>query len=450
MAIASKAVGQYLARYAEAEADRLPACLHHDRAMVLPAYREDWQSIRSALRAIEEDFLLILVVNAPAADPQTQALMADVCRSATRAVQRGNLHYLQLSEPFDVLLVDRCSDGNTISPRQGVGLARKIGADIALALIHGGHVTSPLIYSTDADVILPRGYFDHVPPTTDTAAILFPFRHTAPASIATASLLYEISLLYYTLGLKMAGSPYGYLSIGSVLAVDASHYAGVRGFPRRNAGEDFYLLNKLAKTGRIVQLQGPVIDIEARVSDRVPFGTGPGIRKILALASPVDDFRFYHPDIFDRLAALLRWLDHAASIANPPVDDRFIESYIDASHLRPLIAETRQRTTHPAACKRAMTDWFDGFQTMKFVHFMRDRFYPSLPLAALTDSPLLPPIAVTPANLPAIRDALAQRCFAPQEHRSDISSSHDGADRASGPSWPGEESSRMHGKTRAP
>ncbi len=35
---------------------------------------------------------------------------------------------------------------------------------------------------------------------------------------------------------------------GSSLGVLAPAYAEVRGFPRRQAGEDFYLLDKLAKT----------------------------------------------------------------------------------------------------------------------------------------------------------------------------------------------------------
>ena len=47
--------------------------------------------------------------------------------------------------------------------------------------------------------------------------------------------------------MKYARSPYAFHTIGSTMAVSANHYAKVRGFPKREAGEDFYLLNKLAK-----------------------------------------------------------------------------------------------------------------------------------------------------------------------------------------------------------
>ena len=45
------------------------------------------------------------------------------------------------------------------------------------------------------------------------------------------------------------------------------------GFPRRNATEDFYILNKLAKVGSIARLAGTPVILEGRLSDRVPIGT---------------------------------------------------------------------------------------------------------------------------------------------------------------------------------
>ena len=69
------------------------------------------------------------------------------------------------------------------------------------------------------------------------------------------SRLYEYSLRYYVAGLTYAQSPYAFHTIGSTMAVNAEHYASVRGFPRREAGEDFYLLNKLAKVGSVHTLE---------------------------------------------------------------------------------------------------------------------------------------------------------------------------------------------------
>ncbi len=82
----------------------------------------------------------------------------------------------------------------------------------------------------------------------------------------------------------------------------------MRGFPKREAGEDFYLLNKLAKVGTVLELaEGPdneAIRIESRRSDRVPFGTGAAVNRITALADPLGEFRFYDPSVFELLKAV--------------------------------------------------------------------------------------------------------------------------------------------------
>ena len=124
-----------------------------------------------------------------------------------------------------------------------------------------------------------------------------------------ATRLYEYSLRYYVAGLSFAHSPYAFHTIGSTIAVNAAHYAKVRGFPRRQAGEDFYLLNKLAKVGAIMQLGAETdcepIDIAARLSDRVPFGTGAAVGKIMELEDPAREFLLYHPSVFGLLRSWL-------------------------------------------------------------------------------------------------------------------------------------------------
>ena len=105
--------------------------------------------------------------------------------------------------------------------------------------------------------------------------------------------------------MNFAGSPYAFHTIGSTMAVSAVHYAKVRGFPKREAGEDFYLLNKLAKVGSVLELDvgtdDGAIEIDSRRSDRVPFGTGAAVNKITGLADPVREFQFYDPEVFGLL-----------------------------------------------------------------------------------------------------------------------------------------------------
>jgi len=412
MPIEDKAVRQYLAKYAEPEIHPARRCglTGYPRCIVIPAYRETWQDILDALAGITDPCLLILVVNAPGHDDATTRLLNEA-RAGGQVISRaGNIEYLRTSLPFDILLIDRCSEGLTIGRRQGVGLARKIGTDVALALMDGQAIDTGPVYCTDADVRLPPDYFRHREMTADTAAIVYPFVHVAVPGYEEATLLYEISMLYYVAGLAHAGSPYAFPTIGSTLAISAMHYARVRGFPRRNAGEDFYLLNKLAKSGGITRLTAPVIRISARLSDRVPFGTGVGIGRIAAVAEPTSEPLFYNPEIFELLGRFLALLGGAFDTG--PISAQCpdtVARWATEQDIDGVIAARRARSTSQAVFDRAMHDWFDGFRTLKFVHYLKDHGLPSVPLAAIARSPIV--AEPQPASLQAIRDRLARRCF---------------------------------------
>ena len=91
--------------------------------------------------------------------------------------------------------------------------------------------------------------------------------------------LYEDYLHYYKKALDYAGFPDSIYTIGSAFAVRADAYVKQGGMNRRQAGEDFYFLNKLTKLGKITEINDAYVYPSARVSDRVPFGTGAAMNK---------------------------------------------------------------------------------------------------------------------------------------------------------------------------
>jgi len=93
---------------------------------------------------------------------------------------------------------------------------------------------------------------------------------------------YEIFLRYWVLGLKYAKSPWAFHSIGSTIVTSTDSYLKVRGMNKREAGEDFYFLNKLAKIGSIDYIRDTCVFPSARSSSRVPFGTGKRIERFLS------------------------------------------------------------------------------------------------------------------------------------------------------------------------
>ena len=399
---------QYFARYAEPEArlaagvtERYAACLVVPACGEAPSLLDGFQA---ALQGAPGRVLFLLVVNATDAasvqthDANRRLLEALAARFAERAELRvagvETRGVLARAEYHDVLWLDRASAGVRFPEREGVGLARKVGGDLAAALWARGHIACPRIASSDADVTLPSDYFasltsaEHEP----SAAWLWPFHHAAgdDAGIDLATVLYEISLRYYVLGLTAAGSCYAYQSIGSTICVAAPAYLAVRGFPKRAAAEDFYLLDKLAKVGPLRRVAAAPVHIRARLSDRVPFGTGRRSREIAEERAAGGEFRMYAPGVFTALRAVLAGLDAVAASAdvvalNAALDARLPELATAArlvlERLGVFAALTSAVAQAPAGrvLRRRIHTWFDGLRTLRFIHGMRDACFPQVP-----------------------------------------------------------------------
>ena len=401
------AVEKYLQHYSEAEAGVIaPPLPGYRYVLTIPAYREGGvllDQLENLLR-VNHAVLVILVINRPT--PATPTRTPDApCSADTELAgiisQRyrplladGTSEYFDMGNSNTLLTIDRYTAGRGIPLRQGVGLARKIAADIACRFIHQGLIKSPWIHSSDADVCWPADYFDvtaRVP--TAASALLYPFRHQTPTGeIGLAAQLYEFSLRYYVAGLQWAASPYAVHTVGSTLAVHYQHYAKVRGFPRRSAGEDFYILNKLAKTGPVVSLAGPCLLVADRLSDRVPFGTGPACGKIMALSHPFEDYQYYHPQCFIQLRSALDLLRQLAA-AEAPL--QIWQMQLSKRPMQPFVRQLQdmgtgaaidhasQQSRDPEQFSRHLTTWFDAFRTLKFVHGIRAHYHPSTSLRML-------------------------------------------------------------------
>jgi len=398
-----KAREQYLARHALIDSTAIVGFPGHYRhVLVVPAFAEDADCYLRLLQHLAADpgGLLVLVLNAPqqaGADEiaATAAIARHIEQRHRRVWQSPTVSGLGLyagARGFDLLCWQRFADGQRLPRKQGVGLARRLGADLAAQLIATGRVDCPWIFNSDADAVLPAGYFDAVTRVSaKTVGLCYPFRHQpcGDRELDRAVARYEASLHYYVAGLKGAGSDYAFHTIGSCLAVELDAYAGVRGFPRRAAGEDFYLLNKLAKLGSIASPKQPVVNILTRASQRVPFGTGPAVTRIASLQARGEAYRDYHPAVFEALRLALeeiRQLCACTEIAARIGDDP--QSWAKkATHRRALCAvgfpsalnaALKTRSTQEQY-QRHMHDWFDAFRQLKFIHYLSSHDYPKQP-----------------------------------------------------------------------
>ena len=386
---------KYFDRYAEPEChllENFPG--KFQQGLVIPIFKEDACVAHyfSAFAEANKSTLLIIIVNRP--DDHTDT---DWCQSflhnfqnKTLTWQSQHLSLYALQNNSAALLIDRCIIGAPIPSDQGVGLARKIGADILCYLIDQDIVHSKWIANTDADARLPADYFVTLQSQEKSAAIVFPYQHIFHDEDTSRlpTLLYEFSLHYYVEGLRYAGSPYGYHTIGSIIAAHQEAYIIARGFPKRSGGEDFYLLNKLAKIEAIQTLKQPTITIQSRLSDRVPFGTGPAVIKLSKMENPLSA-NIYHPDSFHYLKSMILLLDHIAHCKQKTDLTVYLRDYPskkDGTVCTASLIEIATQLGLPNAInhcfnnaktasirKKHLQHWFDGFRTLKFIHLLRDK-----------------------------------------------------------------------------
>ncbi|MBN1595157.1 glycosyltransferase family 2 protein [candidate division FCPU426 bacterium] len=277
-----------------------------------------------------------------------------------------------------VLALDRASVGKGLPPKQGVGMARRLGMDLALQrLAAAGKSDAAAIASMDADAPVSPGYIDQVltvftagnPPLGGICA----FAHPLPQDekMAEAILQYELWLRYFELGLRLAGSLYAYPTIGSCMVVSARGYALADGMPLRQAGEDFYFWQKLVKASGLrplARLHHIMVFPEARLSERMPYGTSRALQRVMA-----EDYTGYArveaPNAFFELRAFLRnakvaWQDPESVL--PRLAPR-LQEYLQAKDAVSMLKKMKK--TYPAQRQftLAVHQWFDGLAAIRYI-----------------------------------------------------------------------------------
>ena len=210
-----------------------------------------------------------------------------------------------------VVVIDRSSQGcGWTGKRKGVGWARKV----LFERIMNECGDDELVVSLDADTDFDDNYLEALLATMnahpDHSAFSVPYYHPLNNDdvLDRPMLRYECYMRHYLLGLLRIGNPYAFSALGSAMAFPLWAYRRVGGITPLQGGEDFYLLQKFAKTGRLVRqfaepyrTQGMVVRPQGRVSARVPFGTGPAIAK--GVEGMEDSYPFYSDQGFAAVRA---------------------------------------------------------------------------------------------------------------------------------------------------
>lgn len=289
---------------------RFPNNVKADIIVVIPCYNElelihTLQSIKTSKKP-NANILIAVIINS-AINANNNVLLQN--RLTFTEVER----FAVLNNDSNLIYFPLLCE-NLPRKHAGVGLARKIGMDLAIDHFHSNNNNSGLIISLDADCEVSENFFtsiyDEFNKNEKLNATIHNFHHRVEnddKDIESAIRQYEMYLRYFSKMLKYTGFPYYYHTIGSAFAVSADAYVRVGGMGRQQGGEDFYFLQKVFQLGHIVELHQTYVFPMARFSDRVPFGTGPALQKILD--EPDRKIKVYSKQSFFHLKSLFERKD---------------------------------------------------------------------------------------------------------------------------------------------
>ena len=296
---------------------------------------------------------------------QPDAWWKDPSRSAICQNNAESLSLLNSVSGFPLEVIDRSSSGSGwTGKRHGVGWARKTVMD----QISRKAEPADIILSLDADTLFSENYFESVAETVanfpDATALTVPYYHRLPEDqeAARAILRYEIYMRYYFLNLWRIRSPYAFTALGSAMAIPVWAYRKVGGMTPKLSGEDFYFLQKLRKSGKLICWNSEKVFPAARFSSRVFFGTGPAM--IRGAEGNWDSYPIYATSLFDEIGE--------SCIHFPEMYKRTVETRV-TSFLRELTGEqdpfdslrTNSREVHQFV--RACHEKFDGLRILQYL-----------------------------------------------------------------------------------
>lgn len=265
----------------------------------------------------------------------------------------------------------------------GVGLARKIGMDEAVRrFMQLG--TDGILVCFDADSKCQQNYLKaiekHFEEEKTTACSIY-FEHPLSGneydgSVYQGITAYELHLRYYKQALAFAALPYAYHTVGSSMAVRASAYCAQGGMNKRKAGEDFYFLQKFIKLGTFSELNSTKVIPSPRPSHRVPFGTGRAIAEMQANSRELNKSYAWENFLILKEAChkVENW--YQGEVITHPL----LVSFYGKLKWEKAIKGIRSNSSSAVNFKKRFFNWFDAFQCLKFMHFLRDVHAPQRPL----------------------------------------------------------------------
>ncbi len=295
---------------------------------------------------------------------------------ARKEIIEGNaytIEYLKEIHDIQLTVIDKSSKGNGWTHQNhGVGWARKVLFDKILEVAQD----EDIIVSLDADTVFEKNYFSGISETfcqlPYASALSNPYYHPLceDNELNRHMLRYELYMRYFALNLWRIKSPYCFTALGSAISFPAGNYRRIKGVTPKFSGEDFYLLQKLRKAGRIIHYNKEIVYPATRYSNRVFFGTGPALLK--GQQGDWTSYPFYDSQLFDKIGATYRCIDELFDFDKNTTLDEFIENSLGIKPVS-LWNELRNYNKQANRFQHAFHVKFDGLRLLQFLRFYQFR-----------------------------------------------------------------------------
>jgi glycosyltransferase involved in cell wall biosynthesis len=273
----------------------------------------------------------------------------------------------------------------------GVGSARKAGMDEATRRFNTINNSEAIIVSLDADCTVGSAYLTSLFQLFNSSNISgcsIGFAHDMngySVDIRDAITQYELYLRYYLQAIRFTGFPNYYHTIGSAFAVRVVDYVKQGGMNRKQAGEDFYFIQKLINAGRYTELSKILVYPSARPSDRVPFGTGPVVANLIENGNVLNVFSL---EPFIILKQFFKDIKHPDFSVNS-VENSMLKDFLNSEKASFKIDEIRRNTSDINSFVSRFFRWFDALLILKFLNYAHNNGYQKMSINAVAKELIL-------------------------------------------------------------
>lgn len=268
----------------------------------------------------------------------------------------------------------------------GVGLARKTGLDEAVLRFNHFNNTRGIVVSLDSDSLVETNYLVEIEkhfnqnPKHVGATVKVEHQKDGLSERQKQGIeLYEKYLHYYKDALQFTGFPNSIYTIGSAFAVTAESYVKCGGMSRRQAGEDFYFLQNLVQLGTVGEINTTRVFPSARLSNRVPFGTGAAIQKWME--GTEDLTKTYNFKAFSDLKSFFdakEKLFHSGEsgfYANLSALPEPVRQFILLDNFKIEIDDLNRNCSTLKSFQTRFFHKFNAFKVLKFMNFAHEKYY---------------------------------------------------------------------------